>query len=86
MLLVDGVPLNRQGTEVDWLRVFWGVHTDGAAPPSFTTIARWIRDCGTLGDVSAYQDLDECADARPGDSLEVNWNANVPDTAHNIDQ
>ena len=78
--------MNRQGTEVDWLRVFWGVHTDGAAPPSFTTIARWIRDCGTLGDVSAYQDLDVCADARPGDSLEVTWNANVPDWAHNVGQ
>ncbi|MBI1945695.1 MAG: hypothetical protein HYS27_08365 [Deltaproteobacteria bacterium] len=72
-------------TEVDWTRVFWGIHTDGASPPSFTAIGQWLRDCGPVGVDTAYWDLDACAENAPG-TLNANWNANVPATGHNIDQ
>ncbi|OGQ21236.1 MAG: hypothetical protein A2138_27695 [Deltaproteobacteria bacterium RBG_16_71_12] len=77
--------MNYVSTEVDWTRVFWGIHTDGASPPSFTTIAQWLRDCGVVGVDTAYYDLDMCAYG-VGGTLNSNWDANVPFTGHNIDQ
>ncbi|OGQ09697.1 MAG: hypothetical protein A2138_09565 [Deltaproteobacteria bacterium RBG_16_71_12] len=70
------------GTELDWTRVLWNVHTDGASPPSYTTMVRWIRDCpeegGQLNDPFAFFDLDDCADTEGG-TLNTNW-----DTAKSV--
>lgn len=71
------------GTELDWLRVLWNLHTDGASPPSYTTIVRWIRDCVTqLDDALAFSQLDACADFQGG-TLNTNWDAGK--SVHAID-
>lgn len=70
------------GTELDWLRVLWNIHTDGASPPSYTTIVRWIRDCGSLGNSTAFSQLDTCANSL-NNSLETNWN--IEKDVHTID-
>ncbi|OGQ24018.1 MAG: hypothetical protein A2138_25330 [Deltaproteobacteria bacterium RBG_16_71_12] len=80
-----GFPMANVSTEIDWTRVFWGVHTDGASPPSFTAIVGWLDRCGRPGVATAYFDLDICANSEGG-SLNANWNANVPAGGHNIDQ
>jgi hypothetical protein len=78
-------PYAGKGAEVDWMRVFWGLHTDGVSPPSFDTVAAWIRDCGPVGDTTAYQELNDCANSRPGpDPLKTNWSVNVPSVGHGI--
>jgi hypothetical protein len=36
---------DNRGVELDWMRVFWAVHTMGAAPdPGFSEIVDWIND------------------------------------------
>lgn len=71
-----------RATEMDYTRVLWNVHTDGSTPPTFTDIARWIRDCSGIAEYNVYTRLDECAEPR-NDGLEANWDANkVP---HSID-
>ncbi|MBI1948384.1 MAG: hypothetical protein HYS27_22035 [Deltaproteobacteria bacterium] len=83
--------LNR-GAEIDWTRVFWNLHTDGSTPPSFTTIARWIRDCGApppigngpFGNGEAFTRLDACANGRgANDPLNLIWD--VAKNVHTID-
>lgn len=61
----------------------WNLHTDGASPPSYTTIVRWIRDCVTqLDDALAFSQLDACADFEGG-TLNTNWDAGK--SVHAID-
>lgn len=68
-------PYSGRATEMDYLRVLWNVHTDGSTPPSFTDIARWIRDSAPFTQNDVYDRLEELADPR-NDSLEANWDAN----------
>lgn len=73
-----------RGAEIDWTRALWNVHTDGSTPPSFTSIARWIRDCDPIGLENAFTRLDECANSRgASDPLNLNWD--VAKNVHSID-
>jgi hypothetical protein len=65
---------NNHGTELDWLRTFWDVHTRGAAPdPSFTSIVSWLDTADAWSETTAYDELDEEADDL-GDENELNTN------------
>jgi hypothetical protein len=75
-------PQAGRATEMDYARVLWNVHTDGSTPPTFTDIARWIRDCSGISEYNVFTRLDECAEPR-NDSLEANWDANK--APHNVD-
>ncbi|MGD8860807.1 MAG: hypothetical protein PVI30_12425 [Myxococcales bacterium] len=73
------------GTELDWMRVFWNVHTTGSRP-SFDSMVNWIGDAiieadagGDWGDATAYDVLDAAASGDIGD----NWDVAAP--AHGID-
>lgn len=65
------------GVELDWLRTYWDVHTDNAAPdPTFTAMTSWLAGAAAEANWdrdTAYQELDEEANELD-DELESNWN------------
>lgn len=75
-------PYAGKATELDYTRVFWNVHTDGATPPTFTNVALWIRDSGPVTDTNVYTQLDARANI-VGGSLNTNWDANK--APHDVD-
>ena len=61
-----------RGTELDWLRQYWDVHTNGATPPTFTAMCDWLDTATAWTRSSAYQQLDaEANDV--GGALNTNW-------------
>lgn len=61
------------GVELDWLRTFWDLHTNGASAPSFTYIVDDFLDGATAWTKqNAYTKLDERADALGG-TLDDTW-------------
>lgn len=66
-----------RGVELDWLRAFWDVHTNGSAPdPSFFDIMDWLDGAAAEGNWTkdtAYVEIDEEANEL-NDELETNWN------------
>lgn len=67
---------NGRGVELDWLRAFWDVHTNGSNPPHFNTILDWLDTADEPGQTTVYDELDDAADDIGG-SLHTNWNAAV---------
>lgn len=70
-----GVPLVGRGSEVDWMRTFWDIHTAShltSSPPSFNTIANWLRDSTPWSDTNVYQKLDQQANI-VGGTLDTQW-------------
>jgi len=62
-----------KGAEVDWIRIFWDVHTAGAAPdPTFTSVLDWLDFAGDFTAQSVYGALNASA-ATFNDDLEANW-------------
>ncbi len=64
------------GVELDWLRAFWDVHTNGVNPPHLNTMLNWIDSADEPGNGTAYDELDEAADDVGGVIL-TNWNSAV---------
>lgn len=69
------------GVELDWLRAFWDIHTNGSAPdPSFADILDWIDFGvhtgylygGTYGQNGAYDALDATSWITSG--IQSTWN------------
>jgi hypothetical protein len=50
------------GVELDWLRAFWDVHTDGVPPPTFTAMLDWFGGATPWSRSTAYTEIDEEAD------------------------
>lgn len=73
-----------RGTELDWLRQFWDVHTNASSPPSFTAIVNWIDDAEDWGDETAYDELDTEANT-VGGTLDSNWDVMKGGTGNGID-
>lgn len=81
----DGGPnLVGKGTELDWVRQLWDVHTNGSADPSFGAMIRWIAGAprwDTDGAASArahgaaYANLDYEAQQADHSAIRGNWNA-----------
>lgn len=68
-------PFQGHGVELDWLRVFWDVHTDTMAGtrPSFTAMVNWMLKAGAWTRSTAYDVLDARAQSEAND-LRSNWN------------
>ena len=65
----------QHGVELDWLRQFWDVHTNGNAPdPTFTAMINWLDDAPNWTRSNVYSKLDQQADVVGGD-LNTNWDA-----------
>lgn len=64
------------GVELDWLRAFWDVHTNGSNPPHMNTVLDWIDSADEPSNGTAYDELDDAADAYGGVIL-TNWNSAV---------
>jgi hypothetical protein len=63
------------GTELDWMRQFWNLHTRGAVPPSFLEIGAWLTGTPRWGLQDAYRLLDASANADGvSTALRDNWN------------
>lgn len=62
------------GIELDWLRAFWDVHTNGSSPPHMNTVLDWIDSADEPSNGTAYDELDDAADAYGG-VIETNWNS-----------
>jgi hypothetical protein len=64
---------SNSGAELDWLRTFWDLHTNGASPPTFTYIADTFMD-GTAAwtKLNVYTMFDARADALGG-TLNSTW-------------
>ena len=61
------------GTELDWLRTFWDVHTNGSTPPSLDYIlSSFIGGATPWDDDEAFTNLDSRANQLNG-SLNTNW-------------
>lgn len=64
------------GVELDWLRAFWDVHTDGASPdPGFTDIVEWLDWASTepgYDNDNAWEPTNDAAFALGGE-LWSNW-------------
>jgi len=60
------------GTELDWMRTFWDVHTDGTTHPTFTQMVQWLDAAEYWYDFLPYDKLDAAANAIGG-SLNSNW-------------
>lgn len=62
-----------RGTEGDWLRQFWDVHTNGgSSAPTFTEVINWIAGADAWTGTTAYQELDEEAN-QVGGQINANW-------------
>jgi hypothetical protein len=69
--------LPSHGTEVDWVRVYWNVHTEGgAARPDFWDMMHWMDVADDWSAFNTYTKLDEAADVIQG-QIRSNWNAAV---------
>ncbi len=66
------LPWGGYGTEIDWMRALWDLHTDGIDPPGFTEIVEWLDSANVWGDVTAFDELDSEAD-EIGGNLNRNW-------------
>jgi hypothetical protein len=69
------------GVELDWLRQFWDVHTNGGST-NMLPFMQWIRASGGWTKTSAYDELNTAAQAHGGD-IKANWN--VSRTGNGID-
>ena len=69
------------GVELDWLRQFWDVHTNGGST-NMLPFMQWIRASGGWTKTSAYDELNTSAQAHGGD-IKANWN--VSRTGNGID-
>ncbi len=77
-------PFANRGAEVDWMRTFWDMHTNGTSPPSFTTMMNWIHDA-YVTDYSwdnAFTELDYEANQLSG-QINTSWDNAHPQ--HGID-
>jgi hypothetical protein len=69
-----GGSFDDRGSEVDWLRTFWTVHTRGSSPPSFTRMREWMSaSFAFLTSGTPYVRIDYEANKEAG-SLKDNWN------------
>jgi hypothetical protein len=59
-------PFSGYGNEMDWMRFFWDLHTDGSSKPTFTDIMNIIAAAGKLGDTTVFYDLCQGAAAYDG--------------------
>jgi hypothetical protein len=76
---VNGTFVGR-GVELDWLRQFWDVRTQGASQPTMNTMLRWIRDADNSTNwttTNAYTLLDAEANDTPnnGTAINTNWDS-----------
>ncbi len=66
-----------RGVELDWLRQFWDVQTDGTQP-SFDDVMEWVQEAWWLSVPADWEDpyfqLDNAADL-VGSTIDSNWDA-----------
>jgi hypothetical protein len=82
---IPGTSLAGFGVEIDWMRVFWGVHTRGSDDPSMNDMLRWMAsgdDDKAWTQTNVYNLLHAAA-LRAGGSLLQNWN--VLKSEHGVD-
>ncbi|MCC6618270.1 MAG: hypothetical protein IT341_04425 [Chloroflexi bacterium] len=72
LLETCGGNINDHGVEVDWLRTFWDVHTDGSSPPTFNDMMDWMQDAFWIYLTPPFDELDGEANA-VGGTLNQNW-------------
>jgi hypothetical protein len=70
------------GTELDWMRALWDLHTDSTLAPSFTEIVQWLDSSPVWGNLDAYELIDLEAE-RLGGQLDLHWD--VAKTRNGID-
>jgi hypothetical protein len=83
---IPGTGFDGFGVEIDWMRVFWGVHTRGSDDPSMNDMLRWIAsgdDEKPWTNTNVYNLLNAAAIRDGGGSLLQNWN--VLKSEHGID-
>lgn len=66
--------LTGRGTEIDWLRTLWDVHTNATTPPTFTAIMNWMAGSGTWSSSTAFSTLDTGANSFGG-QLNTDWDS-----------
>ncbi|MBI1944240.1 MAG: hypothetical protein HYS27_01020 [Deltaproteobacteria bacterium] len=69
-----GSGINDHGVEVDWLRTFWDVHTNGSSPPTFNDMMNWMQSAFFINLTPPFDELDGEANA-VGGTLNQNWDA-----------
>lgn len=60
-----------RGVELDWLRQFWDVHTEGGQP-SMNAMLDWMSSAVAWGTTNGYSRLNTAANA-VGGSINANW-------------
>ncbi len=55
-------PYGGYGSELDWLRALWDLHTDATDSPGFTEILQWMDAASSWGRLDAYDQIDREAD------------------------
>ncbi|MCA9710152.1 MAG: hypothetical protein KDK70_30210 [Myxococcales bacterium] len=63
-----------RGVELDWLRQFWDVHTEGS-DPSMNQMLAWMDGATAWGTTNGYDRLDAAANAYGG-AINSNWDGN----------
>jgi hypothetical protein len=70
-----GASWSGKGVDVDWLRTFWDVHTNGTGQAvTIPTMVDWMYDATAWGNTSGYSELDAQANV-VGGTLNSNWNS-----------
>lgn len=72
MLETCGGDINDHGVEVDWLRTFWDVHTNGTSPPTFNDMMNWMHNAFVINLSPPFDELDYEANITGG-TLNQNW-------------
>jgi hypothetical protein len=67
-----GPTVDNRGVELDWLRQFWDVHTNGGGISFNTMLTTWINNANTWTNTTAYDELDAEANS-VGGTLNANW-------------
>jgi len=70
------------GTELDWLRALWDLHTDSDTAPGFTEIVQWLDATPVWGNQDTFDLLDLEAE-HWGGALDAHWD--VAKTRNGID-
>ncbi len=65
-------PDDGYGVELDWLRAFWDVHSNGADAPEFAAIMDWLDRADDWGASDVVDKLDDAANS-VGGRLKTNW-------------
>lgn len=69
----DASDLAGKGVEIDWVRTYWNVHTEGGGV-DFWEMMEWMDDAQSWNSQQPYNFLDDAAQLR-NDQLETNWDA-----------